>query len=330
MNDMALRPWYLVDLCAGGGMLGVAVHLALGNVQTVAYVEREASAAATLVARMGDAALDKAPIWDDVKTACDPEFVDYVRQFRPLIVCGGYPCQPFSVAGKRSGVNDERHLWPAIDRLIGKVQPELCFFENVPGHLRLGFAEVRRNLEQRGYSVTSGLFSAEEVGASIERERLHILAVANSHSPRKPQQKRSQQASGGRNGNSGEKMACLGKSRHPGGWKTSLDREAHPEGREYLSQRNWPESSGRPGATGQGLVGLFPPHRDNRAAWDRLLKTCPARIEPALPRLADGVAAGLDADRLRISGNGVCTLAAAYAFVSLVATAIRDKQEVTT
>lgn len=162
-------------------MLGLAVKLALGGrVRTVVYVEREAYAASALVARMADAALDNAPVWDDVKSLCEPEFLGYVRRFRPLIVTAGYPCQPFSVAGKRLGVNDDRHLWPWIDAFIGAAKPECVFLENVPGHLRMGFGSVRRDLQRRGYRVAAGLFSAEEVGASHRRERLFILGLADA------------------------------------------------------------------------------------------------------------------------------------------------------
>jgi DNA (cytosine-5)-methyltransferase 1 len=154
-------------------MLGLAVKLALGGrLRTVVYVEREAYAAAALVARMADAALDDAPVWDDVTTCASPEFMRVVGGFRPLVVTAGYPCQPFSVAGKRRGVRDDRHLWPWIDAFIGAAEPECVFLENVPGHLRMGFGSVWRDLQRRGYRVAAGLFSAEEVGASHRRERL--------------------------------------------------------------------------------------------------------------------------------------------------------------
>jgi DNA (cytosine-5)-methyltransferase 1 len=178
---MALHPpsAYLIDVCSGSGMLGVAVKCALdGRARVLAYIERESYAAAVVVARMEDKTLDPAPVWDDVHSATSGDFLAFVEGFRPLILCAGYPCQPFSVAGRRVGKDDPRHLWPSIARLIAATKPECVFLENVPGHLRLGFDDVRRDLEGQGYRVAAGLFGASEVGASHRRIRLFILALA--------------------------------------------------------------------------------------------------------------------------------------------------------
>ena len=87
-------------------------------------------AAATLVARMEDKALDTAPVWDDITNFDGRPWRGTVD-----ILSGGYPCQPFSVAGKRQGVQDPRHLWPHFARIIGECQPEWVFLENVANHL---------------------------------------------------------------------------------------------------------------------------------------------------------------------------------------------------
>ena len=89
----------------------------------------------------------------------------------------GYPCQPFSVAGKRRGADDPRHLWPHVARIIGEVEPPFVFLENVAHHLRLGFPEVASGLVGMGYRLAAGLFTAAEVGAPHKRERLFILAI---------------------------------------------------------------------------------------------------------------------------------------------------------
>ena len=164
-----------ISLCAGAGGLDLGLHIAVPEYRTVAYVERESYAAATLVARMEDAALDRAPVWDDVATFDG-------RPWRGLvdIIHGGYPCQPFSVAGRQLGNKDPRHLWPHIARIVSEIQPPLCFFENVSGHLRLGFEQVHDDLRQMGYCVKAGLFTAEEIGAPHRRERLFILAYTES------------------------------------------------------------------------------------------------------------------------------------------------------
>ena len=79
------------------------------------HVERETFAAATLVARMEDASLDQAVVWDDVGTFDGRPWRGAVD-----IVTAGYPCQPFSVAGRRLGSEDPRHLWPHVARIIGR------------------------------------------------------------------------------------------------------------------------------------------------------------------------------------------------------------------
>jgi site-specific DNA-cytosine methylase len=72
------------------------------------------------------------------------------------------------------------NLWPEIKRLINEIEPPICFFENVGGHLRLGFEQVANDLSKLGYKVKAGLFTAQEVGAPHKRERLFILAYSDS------------------------------------------------------------------------------------------------------------------------------------------------------
>jgi DNA (cytosine-5)-methyltransferase 1 len=161
-----------ISLCAGIGGLELGLRLALGNAyRTVCYVEREASVAAIIVARMADKMLDEASVWDDLRTFDGKPWRGKVH-----IITAGYPCQPFSCAGKQLGEADERHLWPDLARIIREVRPEWVFLENVPNHLRLGFAEVKAELEAMGFRVEAGLFTAAEVGASHLRQRLFVLA----------------------------------------------------------------------------------------------------------------------------------------------------------
>ena len=126
-----------LSLCSGAGGLDLGLAIALPEYRTVGHVERETYAAAILVARMEEAALDPAPVWDDVASFDGRPWRGAVD-----IVTAGYPCQPFSVAGKRRGVDDPRHLWPHVARIIGEIEPPFVFLENVAHHLRLGFPEV--------------------------------------------------------------------------------------------------------------------------------------------------------------------------------------------
>lgn len=152
----------------------MGLRLALGPLRVLAYVEREAFALAVLADAISKGYLPDAPFRSDCRTF----------DARPLcgrvdVLTGGYPCQPFSVAGRRRGEKDPRHLWPAIERIVRECRPGICFFENVANHLNIGFDVVLRSLQGMGYEVAAGLFTAEEVGATHGRERLFILAHAS-------------------------------------------------------------------------------------------------------------------------------------------------------
>lgn len=162
-----------LSLCAGYGGIDLGLRRILPTLRTISYVEIEAFAIANLVAKMEEGKLDAAPVWTNLKTCDWSIFRDRVD-----IISGGYPCQPFSSAGERAGANDSkgRHLWPFIQGAIGIIRPRYCFFENVEGHLTLGFKDVCHDLGELGYELTAGIFSAAECGAPHQRKRIFILA----------------------------------------------------------------------------------------------------------------------------------------------------------
>ena len=164
-----------ISLCAGYGGIDLGLKRAIPTLPTIAFSEIEAFACANLVSKMEAGLLDAAPIWTNLKTFPWESFRDRVD-----IISGGYPCQPFSAAGKRLGKEDPRHLWPYIADGIRILRPKLCFFENVEGHISLGLRDVIEELGSLGYSATWGIFSASEVGAPHQRKRVFILAVSNS------------------------------------------------------------------------------------------------------------------------------------------------------
>lgn len=141
-----------LSLCSGAGGLDLGLTIAIPGYRAVGHVERETYAAATLVARMEDASLDQAVVWDDVGTFDGRPWRGAVD-----IVTAGYPCQPFSVAGKRRGADDPRHLWPHVARIIGECEPPFVFLENVAHHLHLGFPEVASGLVGMGLRQASSL-----------------------------------------------------------------------------------------------------------------------------------------------------------------------------
>lgn len=163
-------------MCAGYGGIGLGLKNIFGErLRTIAYCELEGFAQANLISKMEAGLLDAAPIWSDLKAFPYESFHGLVD-----ILIAGYPCQPFSAAGKRAGKDDPRHLWPWIADGIRLLRPRMCFFENVEGHISLGLSTVISDLEELGYTAAWGIFSASEVGAPHQRKRVFILAVSNS------------------------------------------------------------------------------------------------------------------------------------------------------
>jgi DNA-cytosine methyltransferase len=159
-----------VSLCSGYGGIDLGLRRCI-PLRTVAYAEIEAFAIECLLARMEGGQLDAAPIWTDLRSFPWAEFSGKVD-----ILSGGYPCQPFSAAGKRLGTEDERHLWPHIAKGIAILKPRVCLFENVEGHITLGLSTVVSDLEEMGYKVSWGIFSSAECGAPHQRKRVFIMA----------------------------------------------------------------------------------------------------------------------------------------------------------
>ncbi len=289
------KPLNAIALCAGVGGLEAGLHIAEPGFRTVCYVEREVFPAATLVARMEDKAMDHAPIWSDVKT-----FDGKPWRGRVHIITGGYPCQPFSFAGKRKGAADPRHLWPDIKRIVAEVEPEWCLFENVEGHLTLGAEQVFNDLRSLGYTVKAGMFSARETGASQIRRRLFIVAHANK-SPLLLQSRDRVEP---------ERSAISKRSKSSWNtiwpWANRKDMDADVD-----------HVSGDGCNTKSGVqLPIFSPPPSDFQAWAEILTRRPD-LQPELFGLAHGMANRMD--RSDAAGNGVVSLAAAYAWRTLKA-----------
>ena len=166
----------VLSLCSGYGGIERGLELTGTKHRVLAHVEIEAFAIENLVSKMEKGLLAPSPIYTDLKTLPAEIFRDRVD-----ILWGGYPCQPFSQAGKRAGGADPRHLWPFIRDHIRTIRPVRCFFENVEGHISLGLREVIGDLEELGYKSSWGIFSAEEVYAPHQRKRVFIMAHSNIH-----------------------------------------------------------------------------------------------------------------------------------------------------
>ena len=101
------------------------------------------------------------------------------------VICGGFPCQPFSVAGKQKGTSDDRHLWPEMFRLIREIKPQFVIGENVKNIINIQdgvvFETVCTDLESEGYEVQPFNIPAAGVGAPHRRERVWIVAYAERY-----------------------------------------------------------------------------------------------------------------------------------------------------
>lgn len=170
--DCTLRTQNILSYCTGIRGIERGLERTGIPIKTIAFLEIEAFIVGNLVAQMEVGLLDPAPIWTNIKTFDAKPFHNKIHG-----IIGGYPCQPFSHAGERRGIEDERHLFPYILEQIEIIRPEWVYFENVSGHLSMGYEEVRRSLSGLGYRIEEGIFTAQEVGAPHKRERLFIFGV---------------------------------------------------------------------------------------------------------------------------------------------------------
>lgn len=118
------------------------------------------------------------PKWRDIRTLTKETFYERTGMGTVDVVSGGFPCQPFSVAGKQKGKGDDRYLWPELLRVIRELTPRWVVGENVPGILRIAAADVVKDLEREGYNVVVFDFEAAAVGALHRRERIAFVGYA--------------------------------------------------------------------------------------------------------------------------------------------------------
>ncbi len=175
----------VISFCSGYGGIERGISLAGIPHRVITHVEIEAFAVAVLVKEMETGNLAPSPIFTNLKTFPAKHFRGKVHG-----ITAGYPCQPFSVAGRGKGKDDPRHLWPFMLDHIKAIKPAWVFLENVRGHVRNGLREVLADLGEAGYRSRWGIFSAEEVGAPHRRERVFILADSLGKRPDKIPHKR--------------------------------------------------------------------------------------------------------------------------------------------
>jgi len=328
-------------LCAGVGGLELGVQLALEALgrphKTVGYCERDAYAAACLVARMETADLDPAPVWDDLES-----FPGGLYRGKVDFISAGFPCQPVSCAGKREAQDDERWLWPLVKRVVGEVGPRWVFLENVPGIFTAGkpkgsaLGEVLSGLASLGFDAEWLCLSAGDVGDSMEGKRFFLLAEAQgirqreevAPSPARGRgQGRPEPAGRKRIAPPDERGGQVGATESQRPRKARINRRSGPEERAPWADlalgpaqceglESWRDEGLSCAASFGTSLPLWPPGRGEgeRGEWKKILEEFP-EVEPAVCRISHGLANRME--RLRCTGNGVVPLQAAVALLAL-------------
>ena len=208
----------VLDLFSGIGGFSLGLERT-GGFETVAFCEIDPFCRKVLSKHWPDV-----PIFEDVRELTS-------EQTGPIdLICGGYPCQPFSHAGQRRGAEDDRHLWPEVKRLVASIRPRWCLFENVAGHISMGLDEVLSDLESEGYTAWTVVIPACAVDAPHRRDRVWIVANSKSDDARQlkkqPRNKKQQN----------NKEVWSGLRLKPSG---SSEDVAHANGDRTQGRRQW-------------------------------------------------------------------------------------------
>jgi len=296
---------------AGGGILGGQL---LGHT-CVCAVELEPYCRRVLLQRQRDGCLPKFPIWDDVRTFDG-------RPWRGLVdvVCGGFPCQDISAAGRGEGITGERSgLWREMARIVGEVRPRYVFVENSPVLTSRGLGVVLGDLAAMGFDARWGVLGADDAGAPHIRKRIWILA--HTQHDRLSVGRRDADSCSCRP----ERIGVSGHDASGGGVEASSVVASPPQER----QRTWRTRGLDSGGAGESELALHDvPNADGAGCREqrRTIAGEPEHaaaeqrgwwsVEPALGRVAHGVADRVD--RLAAIGNGQVPAVAALAWRTLM------------
>ena len=206
-----------VDLCSGIGGFSLGFEWA-GLSQPILFCDTEKWCRQILHQHWPDV-----PITEDVKElANEPDTIPDCD-----ILTAGYPCQPFSLTGKRKGTEDDRHIWPYIRKIVAHKRPSWVVFENVYGHISLGLDEVLSDLEHEGYTSRTFVVPAASVDAPHKRNRVWIVGrsrdVADTDSldrgsVQEPRQRQQESAEFGQSTGNSSSHVANAKSKRLEGW----------------------------------------------------------------------------------------------------------------
>ena len=157
-----------IDLCSGIGGFALGFSWSSLNTTPTLFCDNEEWCRKVIAKNFPNV-----PIANDVK-----EIANEPRRFiqgKPFILTSGYPCQPFSVAGRRGGEEDPRHIYPYIQRIVEQVRPSWTVYENVYGHFSMGLDEVLFQMEANNYATRTFVFPSSSIGALHKRDRVWII-----------------------------------------------------------------------------------------------------------------------------------------------------------
>lgn len=289
----------VLDLFSGIGGFSLGLERT-GGFETVAFCDIEPFAQKVLKKNWPNV-----PIFPDVRTLDYDGTVD--------VITGGYPCQPFSTAGKRDGKEDDRHLWPAMFSLIKKYRPAWIIGENVAGHISMGLDDVLLDLESEGYTPRPFSVPACAIDAKHKRERVWIVANSSRIGHGQGREAGNISQADGRQDGQLCGQSCSTSSKPEALADTDRERQSQPQGLEQdqrgrisdggkdvantQRQRRQPVESSIPKGT-QGKRAASPlSDGSGTGGWQGW------EPEPAVGRVVDGIPNRVD--RLRGLGNAV-------------------------
>jgi DNA (cytosine-5)-methyltransferase 1 len=273
MND-------LTHLSLFTGIGGIDLAAEWAGFRTIGQVEQNPYALRVLRNRFGR----RIPRWTDIRDISADNFKRRTGIDSPTIITGGFPCQPFSCAGKRRGKEDDRYLWPEMLRVVRELRPAWVLGENVAGIVNMELESCCADLEGEGYTVRAFLVPACGVGAWHRRERVFIVVHTSSDRCNYRRNDRRERS----NRQEGEHLQEIKQERKRFRVKVVTGcrgvvpplTNTNSQGLQERNRINFAR-------------GPYPP--SNRCGW--------WDVEPALGRLAHGVPDRVD--RLRCLGNAV-------------------------
>ena len=270
-----------LDLFSGLGGFSLGLE-ATGGFETVAFCDIEKFSRKVLKKH-----------WPNVKQYKDIKELTYEQikedTLAPIdIVTGGYPCQPFSIAGSQRGEKDKRHLWPDMFRIVKECKPTWVIGENVSGHIKLGLDTVLQDLESEGYSVRAFSISASSIGANHQRERVWIIAHSNMENTRQH---------GGGSNLPGNTESLGSRTSEETEWSSDSNKiNGSSEGASLMGESSDTNSQGLQGRRSEQQ--LRKDETERPTSWDSWWG-----VEPDVGRVANGIPHRVD--RLKGLGNSL-------------------------